>query len=166
MNRSDVAADILDGIAECLGPERCRDYQMLRSRGVPPADCNSIATSWTDKTTDLFSDCAPKSAPCEPRRVSHGMRLTITSICIGPDGEPTFDMDKEDAAAECFDNDVDTIERCIECGDWSTLYAEHFLESLTYEATSYDVEAEGGAYSATITLRIVATECCPEDAGT
>lgn len=89
------------------------------------------------------------------------MRIVVTNICIGPDAQQAFDWRNEDAAAACFDADVEIVESCIQCTDWSQLGIDHSISSVTYLSTSYDVESEGGGFSAYIDVRIVAEECCP-----
>jgi hypothetical protein len=159
MKRSAVTADILTAIQACFGA-RCQDYIFSRSRGIPPADCNSIAASWVDRTVAHFADC-DTPAPCEDWQATHGLRIVITNICAGPDAQETFDWRSEDAAAACFEDDVDLLETCIQCGDWTQLYNDHFLTALRYDGTTFDVESEGGGFSAYIEITLVAGECCP-----
>lgn len=159
MIRSQVAADILAAIQACLGA-RCGDYVFLRSRGVPPADCNSISASWITRTTKPFEDCGGPE-PCASWAATNTLRIAITSICMGPDGQPTFDFALEDTVAACFDDDVDLIESCLSCTDWTQFYADHGIESMLYVDTTYDVMSEGGGFTAYIQLRITAGECCP-----
>ncbi len=79
---------------------------------------------------------------------------------MGPDGKPTFDWRLEDAAAACFEDDVDLVEECIQCSDWTQLGADHFIERFVYAGTTFDIETEGGGYSAYIEIDITAGECC------
>lgn len=161
MQRSHVASDVLDLLRDCLGA-RCQHYVFARSRGIPPAECPSIATSWVDRTSTPFGDCNGGWGDCDSTETV-GLRIAITDICVGPDAAATFDWAAEDAIAACFDNDVQVLERCIECGGpgWQQLYRDHGLDTVAYEGTTYDVESDGGGYSAYIELTIVAKVCCP-----
>lgn len=159
MQRSAVTADILTAIQACMGA-RCQDYVFSRTRGIPPADCNSIAASWVDRTVASFGDCLPH-AGCSEWDSTHGLRIVVTNICVAPDAQERFDWRAEDAAAACFDDDIDLIEECLQCADWSQLAADHSITSIRYDGTTYDVESEGGGFSAYLELTIVAAECCP-----
>lgn len=154
MVRSAVAADILTIIAGCLGPQ-CR-FKIARTRGIVPAVCPSITTSWIDRSSAGFGDC---DGECDINSAL-GLRITITDICMGPDSAEDFDFDAEDAAAVCFDNEVDAIEACLQCADYTQMRIDHQLYSVKYDNTTFDVESEGGAYSAYIELTIRAAECC------
>lgn len=163
MQRSHVAKDILDVIEACLIAkigDRCREYVFGRTRGIPPADCNSVSVSWMDRgQAATFSDCKGPT-PCDGWDPTLGLRIALTRVCLGPDQQPIFNWELEDAAAACFDDDLDIIEDCINCADWTQVYNDHFLDSIAYVGTTHDVEAEGGGYSAYIELTITARECC------
>lgn len=154
MQRSSLAADVLDVIAECLGPQ-CR-FKLGRSRGIPPAVCPSITTSWVDRTAKTWDE----NGQCFINS-SLGLRITITDICMGPDAAENFDFVLEDAAAVCFDDEVDAIESCMQCYDFEQIRQDNKLMRIAYESTTYDVESDGGGYSAYIEMGIVAAECCP-----
>jgi hypothetical protein len=162
VQRSAVASDILAKIEACLGDE-CRDYVFARTRGIPPADCNSITTSWVDRSIDKFTDCeSPNPDICRAEwDAIHGLRVTLTRICAGPDAQPVFDWAREDGEAACFDDLVDLVEECVQCQDWQQFITDHSIYGVRYDSTTYDVEAEGGAFSAYIELTIQAAECCP-----
>lgn len=96
----------------------------------------------------------------EKRRTADARSNARSRICVGPDSSPAFDWNGDDAAAACFDDDLDALEDCINCGDWSQLMADHFIERIAYVGTTHDVESEGGGYSAYVELTIVAGECC------
>lgn len=160
MQRSAFASDVLDLIRACLG-ERCRHYAIGRARGIPPAVCPSITTSWVDRTEAVFGDCQGPYRDCDVQETV-GLRIVITDICMGPDAAEQFDWAAEDAAAACFDDDVQVIEDCIRCSDWTQIFRDHGLNSIAYEGTTYDVEADGGGYSAYIEITPVAQVCpCP-----
>lgn len=159
MNRSAVASDLLDIIKACLG-DRCKQYVFARARGIPPAECSSITTSWADRVARYDGECRGPLA-CQDWEAVHSLRFTITNICMGPDGKPMFDWQLEDLAAACFEDDVDAIESCLQCMDWSQLRTDHAINQIVYTGTTFDIEAEGGGYSAYIGLQIVAQECCP-----
>lgn len=154
MVRSAVAADLLTIINNCLGPQ-CR-YQLARTRGIAPAVCPSITTSWIERVSQSFGDC---DGDCDFNS-THRIRITITDICMGPDAADEFDFDAEDAAAVCFEDEVDQIEECLQCHNYTQLRLDHQLISVRYDSTTFDVEAEGGGYSAYIELTILAAECC------
>lgn len=161
MMRSAVARDLLDRIKACLGDD-CQDYVFARTRGVPPADCNSITTSWIDRSVDKFEDCESPQADCRAQwNAVHGLRITLTRVCAGPDAAEVFDWAREDGEAACFDDLVDLVEECVQCGDYSQLVVDHSLYTIRYDTTTFDVESSGGGYSAYIELTLVAAECCP-----
>lgn len=168
MIRSHVAADILAAIETCmrtyLGPNRCDEYLFLRSRGIPPADCNSIAVTYTDRGVAHIGDCAHTTAysPCPDYIATLGMRVVITRICLRPDvgAGGSFDAVAEDAEAACFMDDLDALEACIMCGDWRQIGVDHRVAKLRYDGTSEDVETEGGGYSAYLDITLVGSECC------
>lgn len=164
MQRSHLAADVLTILRNCLG-DRCQHYKFARTRGIPPAECPSITTSWVDRTEAIFGDCdSPNPAYCDDTQETVGLRIAITDVCMGPDSAEQFDWDAEDAIAACFDDDVQAVEDCIRCrpdqAAWAALYRDHGINSIGYEGTTYDVEADGGGYSAYIELTIVAQACC------
>lgn len=159
MQRSAVTADILTSIEACFGV-RCQGYVFARTRGIPPADCNSIAASWIDRAVQPFEDC-PRLTPCGQWEAAYGLRIVITNVCAGPDAQERFDWRAEDAAAACFDDDVDLLEQCIQCADWTQLGLDHAISEIRYDGTNYDIESEGGGFSAYIDLTIIANECCP-----
>jgi hypothetical protein len=162
VKRSAVASDILALIRACLGDD-CREYVFARTRGVPPADCNSITTSWIDRSVEKFTDCeSPNPDICRREwDALLGMRITITRICMGPDGGEQFNWAREDGEAACFDDHVDAIEECLMCADFGQFTIDHSIYTIQYDTTTFDVESEGGGYSAYIELTIKAAECCP-----
>lgn len=158
MSRSAIAADVLEQLKVCMGPELCQQYVWARTRGVPPADCNSVTTQWIDRASTSFADeCAGDG--CEFQSTL-GFRVTLTRICMGPDQEPVFDWGLEDAEAACFDDHLEVLEDCVQCGDWSQLKIDHALERFRYVETNHDIESDGGGFSAYIEITIVAAECC------
>jgi hypothetical protein len=162
VNRSQVAQDVLDAIRAC-NPAICDEYRLLRSRGLPPADCNSIATSWVRRDVEYleFSDC--EGEDCNEDLMwdaIHELRVTITRICMGPDGQPAWDTSLEDDAAVCFDDDLDELETCLQCTDWTQLRIDHALDSFKVGETIHDLESDGGAFSAHVTIVLKARECC------
>jgi len=164
MKRSHAAKDILDAVQACflveLGQARCLEYRFARTRGIPPADCNSVTVSWMDRGVSQFADCAQLGSDCGEWDATHGLRIVITNICMGPDQTPDFPWDLEDAAAACFMDDLDLLEECVQCMDWSQIRADHSLAEMRYEGTTLDIETDGGGYSAYIELTLVAAECC------
>lgn len=162
MIRSQVDSDVLQQIRACVMAQigdRCREYRFARTRGIPPADCNSITVSWMDRARSQFGDCETLGADCGEWNATLGLRVVLTRVCIGPDQAPEFNWDLEDAEAACFNNDLDVLEECIQCSDWSQLRADHSIE-LSYVGTTHDIETEGGGYSAYVELTVVAAECC------
>lgn len=165
MKRSYVAADILAQIQSCFTAAigaRCREYVFARTRGIPPADCNSISASWMDRGVSVFGDCDPGEGleSCGEWNTTHGLRIAITRVCVGPDQQPGFGWDLEDTAAVCFMDDLDILEECIQCSDWTNVKRANSLYSLRYDGTTLDIESEGGGYSAYVELTMVAGECC------
>lgn len=161
MRRSHVAKDILDALYLCMSGvigDRCREYVWARTRGVPPADCNSITASWMDREQHNFGDCE-NVGECREWDALLGLRIVLTRVCMGPDQQPSFAWELEDAAAACFDDDLDLIEECLNCMDWTTIMQSHGIDVI-YAGTTNDIEAEGGGYSAYIELTIRARECC------
>lgn len=156
MRRSQAAADILAQLQACMGP-LCQQYVFSRTRGVPPADCNSVTVQWIDRSKRSFADCEDD---CREWQAAFGMRITLTRVCMGPDQEPAFDWSLEDAESACFDDHLEILEDCVDCGDWSQVKIDHSLEAIRYENTEYDIEANGGAFSAYIELTLIASECC------
>lgn len=137
------------------------DYRFARSRGIPPADCNSITLSWIDEGDSApFGDCESSFEGCEDVTTTAGIRIALTRICMGPDQEPVFDWELEDAAAACFSDDLEKVMCCLKKSDWRQLKQDHRLDRFTYVGTTYDVESQGGGYSAYIEMTIVAPECC------
>lgn len=160
MQRSHVTRDVLDVIESCLG-DLCRDYRVFRSRGLPPAECNSITASWVDaEVMPGFDDCKMMGACSDLWQKAAGLRIALTRVCIGPDQKPIFDIDLEDKEAACFDDHLDLIEECLLCHDWTTFRRDHGIDSMQMVATTHDVESDGGAFSAYIEIAIVASECC------
>lgn len=140
--------------------ERCQEYVYARSRGIPPADCNSITVSWMDAADNRFGDCEIMGIDCNSWDTTKGLRIVLTRVCMGADQAESFDWRIEDAEAACFDDDLDLLEECVKCMDWSQLVRDHALSGLSYVGTTHDVETEGGGFSAYIELTIVAAECC------
>lgn len=159
MNRASLASDVLTQIQVCL-QERCSDYVFARTRGVPPADCNSITTQWIDRGIQSWNEQCDDGQGCGKWQGAYGMRITLTRICMGPDQEESFNWTLEDAEAACFDNDLELLEDCVQCGDWSELKSTHALERFRYDGTTHDIESDGGGYSAYIEITLVASECC------
>lgn len=157
MQRSHAAQDVLDTIRDCVGAN-CRRFQFARTRGIPPADCASITVSWIDSEDTSFGDCTDLGG-CQSWQSAHGLRVVITDVCMGPDSGKGFDWVGEDEAAACFDDLVDDIERCLKCADWTQFRFDHSAE-VSFVDTAYDIEAQGGGYSAYIQLSIVSDECC------
>lgn len=164
MKRSHVAQDILDAIQACfnaqLPPERCQEYNFFQSRGLPPADCNSISVSWMDAGDSRFGDCEIMGINCNEWNSTRGLRIALTRICMGPDQSEEFDWRLEHEETVCFNDHLDLLEECIKCMDWTQLVRDHSLIVLSYAGTTHDVESDGGGYSAYIELTIVAGECC------
>lgn len=166
MKRSHVAKDILDAVQACMvanmPAERCHEYVFARTRGIPPADCNSITVSWMDAADNSFADCRLMGVDGCGREwdTTRGIRIVLTRVCMGPDQSESFDWQREDAEAACFDDDLDLLEECVKCMDWSQLVRDHSLTELFYAGTTHDVESDGGGYSAYIELTVVAAECC------
>lgn len=80
----------------------------------------------------------------------------LTRICQGPD----LDISLEDAEAACFDDHLDLLEECLLCTDWTQLTRDHSLDSFFLTIVNYDLESEGGAFSAYLEITVVAAECC------
>lgn len=165
MRRSYVAADILAVIQACFTTaigDRCREYRFAQTRGIPPADCNSVSASWMDRDVSSFGDCDPGEGvqSCGEWNATHGLRIALTRVCMGPDQQPAFAWELEDAEAQCFMDDLDLLEECIQCTDWTEVKNTNSLYSLRYDGTTLDIESTGGGYSAYIELTLVAAECC------
>lgn len=166
MRRSQVSIDILNAIQACFNAsigDRCREYVFARTRGIPPADCPSITASWMDRDASSFGDCDPGEGleMCGEWNATHGLRIALTRVCMGPDQQPAFDWALEDAETACFMDDLDLLEECIQCTDWTQVKRDNALYSLRYDGTTLDIESDGGGYSAYIELTLVAAECCP-----
>lgn len=166
MIRSQVSSDILGTIQACFNAsigDRCREYVFARTRGIPPADCNSITASWMDRGVSSFGDCDPGEGldRCGEWNATHGLRIALTRVCMGPDQEPAFNWALEDAETACFMDDLDLLEECLQCTDWTQVKTDNSLYSLRYDGTTLDIESDGGGYSAYIELTLVAAECCP-----
>ncbi len=158
MNFATTATDILDVIRGCLGPA-C-DYKIALTRGVPPAGCNSIAAYWGDTVAaPQRSDC-PILKPCGPSVLdTHQLNILVTNICIKPDGGQ-FDWAAEQKAAECFYRDLEIVEQCLRCQDWTNIAGIDGFKSLEYRRTVRDAAAQGGGYAARIVLDITSRQCC------
>jgi hypothetical protein len=159
VSRSAIASDVLEQLKACLGPDLCQQYVWARTRGVPPADCNSITTQWIDRGSTAFADECDDGS-CGDFQSTLGFRVTLTRVCMGPDQEQVFDWSLEDAEAACFDDHLELLEDCVQCGDWSLLRQTHHLERFRYVETNHDIESDGGGFSAYIEITIVAAECC------
>lgn len=156
MIRNDVAADILAQIQGCL-PDYC-SYKLLRSRGLPPADCNTIALAWGNRIPVSETGCIGL-LPCD-RVVEQSFTLVLTRCCDGLDSRESFSTDDEDDETVCFERDVQIVEECLECGDWSQLGVDHGINSLVLESTRRDSETEGGCMTAYLGVVISSNECC------
>lgn len=159
MQRSLVAADILQQIMDCMGAALCGQYEFARTRGLPPAECNSITASWIQREIELFEDCSDGKPPCGAFVAYPTLRIVLTRICMGPDASGSFNWQLEDAEAACFDDHLEIVEQCITCSDWSQLRADHKV-TLACRRTEHDVESEGGGFSAYIEIDMRADECC------
>lgn len=165
MQRSHLAKDILDSLKACMLAQwpagRCEQFQFGRSRGIAPADCDSITISFIDETADDFADCKVIGRSCEePWIETTRLRIILTEVCMGPDQKPMFDWALEDEVAACFSDDFDLLKKCVRCTDWETLVSDHNLNTFQMSSISYDVESEGGGYSAYIEITATSNECC------
>lgn len=157
MNRAQVAADIAAQIEACFGGECI--YRIFRARAVPPAECDSIALVWGQRTAKPENQCLTLR-PCD-REVTQDLQIVLTKCCVGIDAEENFDIAGEDHETICFEDDLQILEECIECTDWSQLGLDHDLQSLRLVATERDPMVEGGCVSAYLTVEIIYCESCP-----
>ena len=157
VNRFDLAADVLAQIQACLGPG-C-DYSLFASRAIPPAECNSIAVTYTDAMPEYESDC-PALQGCGYTQ-SHVLRIIITRCCVRADAGQSFSEVAEQDAAQCLWRDVDLLEHCLACADLRQWGIDHGITTFERTATRFDVETLGGCSSAYLDFRVVAEECCP-----
>jgi len=155
--RSDLAADVLALIRGCLGPG-C-EYELFRSRGIPPAECKSIAVTWAESQPTYDADC-DQFQPCEVRQRSV-MRIILTRCCVTADAGMMFNSAAEDDASICLWRDTELIERCLACADLRQIAIDHGLNSFRHVATRFDVETLGGCNSAYIEVMVESEECCP-----
>ena len=165
MERAYLARDILDALEVCmkaaLPPERCKHYRYAFTRGLAPADCPSITISLIDEDTQDFGDCKNLGVgTCEEWTDTTGLRIVLTDVCMGPDQQPTFDWELENDVATCFQLDFDTLKRCVRCIDWRQIRSDHSLNEIEIVGVTYDVETQGGGYSAYIEMSFTSSECC------
>jgi len=156
VNRYELAADILTQIQACLGAD-CT-YALIRSRGVPPAECDSIIVTFADAIPYWDADCFPNA--CVDHQ-DHTMRVVLTRQCLLPDVDETFNFAAEDAEVQCFWRDLETLERCLDCSDLSQVYLDNGVTRIQRLRTQIDATTLGGAHSATLTFRVVENYCCP-----
>lgn len=159
MNRSDAAFDVLDVIQSCL-PDFC-SYVLFRSRGVPPAECDSIAAYWGSRRSSPEIDCEGLS-PCS-LIIKQDLDIAITKCCAEPDAggdRGEFDFAAEDAESVCFERDLQIIEDCLECHDWTQFGIDHAVQSVTLRSVDRDNNTAGGCFSAYLRLELVYTKCC------
>lgn len=159
MDRAAVSADIITALEVCLS-DLCPDFVFFRSRGVPPADRESVAFTWIDRARLSFEDC--DSPDCKPQFTSsHAFRIVVTTICMTPDAQRDFDYLAEDNAAARHDAIVDQAEECLACSPlFAPIYARHGVYSVVDSGTTYDPESQGGGFSSYINVVIEAQECC------
>lgn len=155
MIRSETSADILAAIITCLG-QSC-SYQVIQSRGIFPAECDSIVAVWGDSSNLIPDDCG--SGPCETFR-SHKLMLVLTKCCSGIDAQINLDSTQESDESICFYRDVEIIEKCIICTDFSQLLFDNGLSNLYLSGTRFDPTVHGGCMTAYIDIVINETFCC------
>jgi hypothetical protein len=94
-------------------------------------------------------------------RLRSHARRPAGGLQLDHDGGEQFNWAREDGEAACFDDHVDAIEECLMCADFGQFTIDHSIYTIQYDTTTFDVESEGGGYSAYIELTIKAAECCP-----
>lgn len=151
----------LDALAQeirtCMGGNAC-EYAVHVSRGMPSADCNSIAV-WYGGSSKSDSD----SSDCETWFDSF-VNVTITRCCMQPDAEEVYDPARENSEAQCFLEDLTSLRNCLYCN--ATAIMDPFVDGCSAQIANIDVdnEAEGGCYSSTITFSVLERDCCPPPA--
>lgn len=158
MNRAAVAADIIDALRLCLG-EGC-SYELTRSRGDLPAECNTISLSWLPRRQEFFSDCG-SLADCDDATSVDQLQILVTRCCAGIDGQVKLDLAAEDREEACFWDDIETIETCLNCLDLNELRADHNIQVFKLISTTPDTTVRGGCYSARLRVEIRSMLCCP-----
>lgn len=147
-----VLRDLLDQIVTCLG-DPC-PYQVLVSRGMPPADCSSIAAWYGGSRRDR------DSAECATDLYETSLSFTVTHCCITPDQGVGFDFEREEIEAECFLENLMAIRECLACEATAVVGSRMTGCGALVSSVSVDPEPRGGCYSATIRVDIVESECC------
>ena len=148
----------LDALAQeirtCMGGTAC-EYAVYVTRGMPSADCNSIAV-WYGGSSISDRD----SSECEVWFDSL-VNITITRCCMMPDAEAEYDPARENAEAQCFLEDLTSLRNCLYCN--ATPIMEPYMDGCSAQISSVEVdtEAEGGCYSATVTFNVLERDCCP-----
>lgn len=145
---------LLDQIEECL-VDPC-PYVTFVSRGLPPADCSSIA-AWYGS-----SRRARDNQDCSTLLYDTTLNITVTHCCITPDGEVAFDFAREEIEAQCFLENLMAIRECLSCNSSEVLAPYRLSCGALVENVSADLEARGGCYSATLSLSLLEEDCCPE----
>lgn len=156
MNLSDVAADIAAQIESCFSG--ICDYDVFRARATPPADCNTIALVWGDRSEIRESDCA-RLEPCSSI-VTQDLSISITKCCLKPDTGDGFDFAAEDHEEVCFENDLQILVDCIRCTDWTQLGLDHGIDGFVLETIRRDGSVEGGCFTAYLNTVVTYNECC------
>ena len=153
MGSYDALRGLLDDIQACMDTE-CH-YKTFVSLGIPPAECDSIAAwmSYQRRTED--------NSECQNAYFDHAVNLTLTRCCINTDAAKEFSHASEQEDAQCFLRDIDALINCLTCESLANLESSDC--GSTIGEISYDLEKEGGCYSATITLNRLVIECCSEE---
>lgn len=150
----DAANALLTEIRACMGGESC-PYQLFVSRGMPPADCNSIVARYDGgRRNDRESnDC---DSVFEEEIV-----VTLTKCCVTPDIQTNWNPVLEDAEAKCFYDDLALLRQCLICNGMTALepYVDGCKPYVT--ATVLDPMSEGGCFSGSIVIRFRNVDCCP-----
>lgn len=155
MNRAAVGADIIAALIACFG-STC-EYQFVQARSSIPAECNTISLVWGRKRNEYEDDCGFTS--CD-RQVTTDLSITITRCCVTSDAGLQFNIAAEENETLCFLRDLEVLENCIECTNWRQLSIDHAIDRISLSDTTPGT-TRGGCMDATLSVRIVSTECCP-----
>jgi len=149
----DALAALLAEIKTCMGGQEC-SYNLFVSRGIPPADCNSIAgfVEQSRPESTEFDDCN--------NRYNDSLVISITRCCLDPDTQDSFDPALEDREAKCFYDDARLLLECVHCNAGTALGPYIAGCQPLISGMEFDMEALGGCYTALIRIAIAEDVCC------
>lgn len=157
LDMSGFAADFLALLEACIDTE-CK-YKFLRSRGLPPLECNYIAVSFGDELLGEFSNCSDWG-DCETEISTYEFNVYLAIGDVTPLVNKNYGFDVEDVVTACFYNDLTQLKQCVLCTDYSTLKIDYNIASIS--SLRVDIrDHQGGAFVATVRMRLEVNECCP-----